>query len=811
MNMVDYIKSMFFISRDMRFFLRQLIVLFFFIFNCNCSQGNKLMSSGRWIVWSNIPSQCWEDAFVTGNGSIGTMVWGTPKDERIICVHEELFIRGWDRNKITVPNTANLLPEARRLIQAGKNNEAAHLVASEADSQLRKMGANERWPLIPHPAFDLRIQYLDTNTMCDSYRRQLNLETGEASVYNHGIIESVFSSRINNVNVVRLKASIGKGINVKLRFEETPGRHGIHFGHNLDSAFSLVNSSVEQGWLTYKAAYSKDPGGYEGLGRVTLKGGKMKKEGDFLRIEDADEVLILISITPLVDQLASKEYVVRAELEKLSYDYNDLLLPHQKEHRRIFLRMQLDLGCAKEWVTTPTEKILAISQEKGMTPLFMEQLHAMGRYLLISSSGKYPPPLQGIWGGGWTPDWIGGFVWDSNINLAISAAAMSNLSECAESYCSYVEHLLPGWRLNARNYLGCRGFIVAHYNDPENGYLTHFGDSFPWMCWPGGAGWNIRPFYEYAMMMGDDVMLRDRVLPLYREIADFYEDFLVKGTDSLYHFIPSISPENTPIGCNTWWSKDATMDVAIAREVFGILLKMGKQFDLSQKELDKWQYYLDRLPAYRINKDGALAEWVDPTYSDVYAHRHLSHLYLVFPGSELRKDKGNVQLINAAQIALDKRFEFDTSSAHGLLHVALQAIRLGDMYKLVQNLDRFSRRGYVYNSLITSHESNHFIYNLDAGLSLPRLILEMLVYTEPGKIELLPAWPKNYASGQLKGVRVYGGHTLDISWQKAQLKSLVLYAKQNANLTICYGGKNVQVRVEKGKTYYFNNCLEKIK
>lgn len=105
----------------------------------------------------------------------------------------------------------------------------------------------------------------------------------------------------------------------------------------------------------------------------------------------------------------------------------------------------------------------------------MEQVAAMGRYLLISSCGKYPPPLQGIWGGTWKPAWIGGFVWDSNLNLAISAASMSNLQECAETYATYVERLLPGWRLNAQNYLGCRGFIVAHYNDPLNGYLTHLG------------------------------------------------------------------------------------------------------------------------------------------------------------------------------------------------------------------------------------------------------------------------------------------------------------------------------------------------
>ena len=766
------------------------------------SEGN---SSGRWVAWSGKPSAIWEDAFVTGNGSHGTMVLGQPSAERIICVHEELFIRGWDHNKETVPVTADLLPEVRRLIDEGKNNQASSLIADEADRQLVGMGAKQRWPLIPHPAFDLRIQYPDRPAFVNGkYRRQLDLETGVASVFydeENGMTESVFSSRKHNVNVIRLKAGKQGKINTILSLEETPGRQGMHFEHNLDSAFLSVESGAIPGWLTYHAAYANDPGGYDGLARVTQKGGNMQQEGSCLKIEDADEILVLVRITPLADGKTSEEMNVRQELSGLSDSYEELLSLHSKEHKEMFCRMQLDLGCASEWKEIPTEQMLETVNKQGVTPLFMEQMHAMGRYLLISSCGKYPPPLQGIWGGGWKPNWIGGFVWDSNINLAISAASMSNLPECAESYCSYVERLLPGWRLNARNYLGCRGFIVAHYNDPENGYLTHFGPSFPWMCWPGGAGWNLRPFYEYAMLTGNNEALEKRVLPLYREMADFYEDFLVLGSDSLFHFTPSISPENAPNGNDTWLSKDATMDVAIAREVFGILLDMGKQFGLPQEEMDKWNFYLERLPEYRINEDGALAEWIDPGYPDVYNHRHLSHLYPVFPGSQLSKNKGDKQLRQAAKVALDKRFEFDTSSAHGLLHLALQAVRIGDMDKVVKNLDRFSRRYYVYDGLVTSHDPNHQIYNLDAILSLPRLFMEMLVYTEPGKIELLPAWPKEYADGQLKGVRVFGGHTLDISWKDGELVDAVLYAAQDGPYEILYRDKTKQLELHKGETY----------
>ena len=766
-------------------------------------------SSGRWVAWAESPAERWEDAFVTGNGRHGTMVWGQPGDERITCVHEELFIRGWNPDKVTVPFTAPLLPEVRRFIEAGQSDAADELVTSEANRQLAEMGARQRWPLIPHPAFDIRICQTKPDERNGTYKRQLDLESGEVSVGangDEGVAESVFTSRIHNVNVIRMAAGKSAKVNVFLNLEETPGRKGKHFEHNLDSAFSSVKADSESsGWLTYRACYTHAGGGYDGVARVTLKGGSMVKERNGLKINNADEVLVVIRITPFADFHSTNYASVRKELSRLPRQYDELLRPHSREHGELFRRMQFDLGCASQWKTTSTEKMLTTIDRQGVTPLFLEQMHAMGRYLLISSCGKYPPPLQGIWGGGWKPGWIGGFVWDSNINLAISAASMSNLSECALSYCNYVESLLPGWRLNAKNYLGCRGFIVAHYNDPKNGYLTHFGRSFPWMFWAGGAGWNLRPFYEYAMLAGDDIFLRERVYPLYREMADFYEDYLVMGSDSLYHITPSISPENAPPGTDTWLSRDATMDVAIAKEVFTLLLDMGRKFHAETTEMKKWTRYLEHLPSYRVNADGALAEWIDSRYPDVYNHRHLSHLYPVFPGGEIGQSKGDKGLIKAAEVALDKRFAFDTGPAHGLIHVALQAVRLGDVDKVKTNLGRFSRRHYLYNGLVTSHDPNHQTYNLDAILSFPRLLMEMLVYTEPGKIKLLPAWPEEYPDGHVEGICIFGGHRLDITWKQGKLEKAVIHPRESGVYEIACGDMKKQISLRKGKVCDISN------
>jgi alpha-L-fucosidase 2 len=771
--------------------------------------------AGRWVAWSAKPALAWEDAFVTGNGCHGSMMTGSAGKERIICVHEELFLRAWDRNKIAVANIAGLLPQVRALVDSDKLTKAAQLATTEARKQLVQMGAPQAWSISPHPAFDLNFDVQHSGNIT-AYRRQLNLETGEAQSSwkdDNGTVEqSVFSSRIHNVNVVRIKG-IGRKLSVTLSLDETPGRSGDIDGVDIGKAFSSVKSGAEEsGWLTYHAQYANDSGGYEGLARVVTKGGQLSVVNKRLQINNAEEIVLLIRITPLQYGATTQQAFVHNELQQLTVNYDQLLALHARQHGEMFRRVMLDLGVAKQWTSTPTETMLAEAHQKGITPLFLEQMHAMGRYLLISTSGKYPPPLQGIWGGGWKPAWIGGFVFDSNVNLAISAISKGDLTECAESYFGYVERLLPAWRLNATNYLGCRGFLVPHYSDPEKGFLNHFGAGFPWMDWPSGAGWNLMPFYEHAMITGDTNFLRQRVLPLYLEMAQFYEDYLTKEKDGYYHISPGISPENNVAENETNLAKDCTIDIAVAREVFEHLLKMGKLFNLDQADMEKWKAYYDNIIPYRINADGALAEWAPANYPDNYSHRHNSHLYPIFPGTEFLQKGSNPQLLEAARVALAKRFKYDTESAHGLIHVALMAARLHDSKMIATNLTRFAQRNYVYSGLVTSHNPNHAIYNLDAVLSLQRLLSDMVVFSQPGRIELLPACPTDFPTGQLSGLRIHGGHKLDISWNNGQLRSATVYAGKNDQCEFIYEGKVKTIRLVAGLSYILDknlNVMEK--
>jgi hypothetical protein len=219
----------------------------------------------------------------------------------------------------------------------------------------------------------------------------------------------------------------------------------------------------------------------------------------------------------------------------------------------------------------------------------------------------------------------------------------------------------------------------------------------------------------------------------------------------------------------------------------------------------KWKECHDNLVPYRINADGALAEWIPANYADNYSHRHSSHLYAIFPGTEFLQPNTDPKLLQAARVALAKRYKYDTESAHGLIHIAMMAARLHDSQIPITNLNRFAKRNYVYSGLVTSHNPEHDIYNLDAVLSLQRLLSEMLVFSEPGRVEFLPACSAAFPLGKLSGLRIHGGHKMDISWLAGKLESAVIYAGKNDDYTFIYEGKVRRIRLTAGKRYSFDS------
>ena len=771
---------------------------------------NPSPSSGRWVLRSAKQADKWQDAFVTGNGKHGMMVMGNSLSERITQVHEELFLRAWDRSIVGVPNIARHLGKQRQLIADGKNNEAM-FVYSDAIAQAKAAGAGATWELTPHPAFDLHLDHLSPGGLL-AYANQLDLESGEASCRwqrsNAAVEQRVFSSRIANVNVVSLKATHGKKLNLTLSLGETPGRSGMHLGaFHLDTAFTSVTNQSEPGWLTYRAKYALDSGGYEGLARVTHVGGSMVKVGNALTLTDADELLVLVRISPLADGSTSVKSAVKTELAAMPTDYAQLLKPHAAQHGEMFGRVKLDLGAASEWQTKTTQEMLRHVAEKGLSAHYLEAVHAMGRYLLISSCGRYPPPLRGIWGGDWKADWAGGFVLDTNLDLAMSAAGPGNLPECIESYAGYIERQLPGWRLNATNTLGTRGFVAASFANPETGYQTHKNPvHWYYIC---QAGWHLRPLYDYALLSKNDKFMKERVLPLYLEMADFYQDYMVADANGVLHITPGCSPESsTPKPYNTQIADDSTIDLAVAREVYQVLIEQGPKFGIPPAQITEWKNIRNKIAPYRIDSKGTLAEWAPEKYTVTnYGSRHNSHLYPIFPGHEFFQPGTSAGLLEAARAALQKRIETEhlrlseELSGHGILYAAMMSSRLREVKNVHKLLNHIARNGFQYDSMFTSHCPNGRYYNMDVAGSLTRLLMEMLVFSHPGNIDLMPGWNAELPAGSCSGMLVRGGHKIDIAWAGGAMTSAVLHAGANETLTVRFRDQTAPLTVKSGQQY----------
>jgi len=774
---------------------------------------SESLSSGRWVIFSESPASREEHGMVTGNGRHGARPMGFTDRERIIINHEEMFTRPFDRNLDVLPDIGHLLPKVREMIDAGQAGEAAAMAADEAKKQMKAKGMRYRKSVIPHVPFELFIDYANHETPSE-YRRQLDLETGVVmtrwTVGNRTVEQKVFASRPHNAVIVQVKAVIGGKLSLGISLAQAPRKNT-----RLKEAggFEVMKFSkppvvtADKEWLHYDCAYGYDPGGYEGLLRVVAKGGATGLADKQIKVADASEVLIFIKADVKEDAKVDLRVGLQRALADMPADYTELLTPHAKEHGEMFRRATLDLGAAEEWKKVSTEKLIADSVQDGVSANMLEKMYAMGRYLLISTCGKYPSPLQGIWCIGWMAPWDGGFVLDSNVNLAISGGAMGNLHECAESYLNYIKGQLPGWRLNARRFLGCRGFLPANYSDPGKGHLHHFSAKYPHQYCVGLAGWNLHPVYDYALFTGDDELMKDEVLPLYLEMSDFYKDYMLKKEDGRYHIYPGYSPENRPRGKSPL-CKDSSFDIAVAREVFRILIELGEQFDLDENKIAVWKDRHRNLVPYRINANGALAEWIDPKYGDNYRHRHVSHLIQTYPWWEFKCPDTDPKLIKAAQVALDRRAAFDARETHGQMHVALIGSRLKDVEKVKLVLHRLATRRYFYNSMITSCRNGPAISNLDAGLSLPRLLMEMLAFSRPGFSELMPCWPADYPDGTLSGLCIRGGHTMDLTWKNGKPLKAVIHAGKDDKGTIACGDLRKEYSFKSGRSYAFDAMLQ---
>ncbi|MHA5051728.1 glycosyl hydrolase family 95 catalytic domain-containing protein [Streptomyces sp. SD15] len=697
-------------------------------------------------TWEPEPAARWEDAFLSGNGGHGVMVFGDPNDDRVIVNHHTL-VRPNGSQDARPPELAARLPALQDRLLAGD------VTAGEEFTDGRSL----LWVQPFHPAFQVRLRR--SAELCPSYRREVDFTTGVVRSLCGGRRSEVFVSRADDV-VVQYVTDPGHLVEVTLDHRLPGAPSDLPVGHS-------TALTPEGALLTLRARYPDSDRAYTGVTLAVVTGGRAQVALTGVRLEGARSVLLLTRVRrhtggeldaltearelrALLPDRDESEGEGESESDSAENAYAHLLARHTALHRPAYLRAGLDLSA------DPAERALPGSElvRRPKSPALLERLFAAGRYHLLSSAGMLPPRLTGLWTGDWDTAWAGAFTTDANVNLQTASAAAAALPEVSEAHAALIHGQVPHWRDNARAVFGTRGVVAPAHTDGESGHIYHLSREYPLHVWTAGADWLLKPLVDHDETRG----ARDpRLAAALAEVAYFYEDFLTR-TDDNGHLVvvPSYSPENRPANAS-WITLNAAMDLSAARHA---LLTAAHYHPGPDGR--RWRALADRLPPHRVNVDGALAEWAWPGLDDTYDHRHLSHLYGVWPLDEINP-YDTPELAAAAHRALELRGA-ENDSAHGHLHHALVAARLRDADRAAGALGNVLAGDFFHVSLMSGHYPNRHVYNADAAHTLPAVLIEMLIQSTPERLVLLPALPAAYPNGALRGIRTRFGAEVDLMW-----------------------------------------------
>lgn len=712
-------------------------------------------------IHDTAPATRWEDAFLSGNGETGIMVFGDPHSERVIFNHHRLVLPNGTRDLLP-PRVADRVERLRDLMLAGK--------VAQAQREINE-GRELLWTQSFHPGYQLIIEGSTDGPIRD-YVRETDFETGEVTVRWAGDagewVRRAFVSRADGVVVHRLS---GPPSELRLRLSgDLPG-----------CPAGVAYETAAGRHLVIRGRYSQG----EGFSGVTLvSGASLDVDGKWL-LARGSEVLLLSKVDRHLDAAA-----LESALRELPASYDQLLARHKALHQPIYRRVSLDLDIDPAARALPTVELIAQQNaDRGrIHPALLERMFHCGRYLLLSSSGVLPPRLTGLWLGAWGAAWAGDFTTDANLNLQMAAVNIGAMPELMDAYTALILGQVRDWQTNARETYGTRGILAPGRTDGEHGHLFHLDDDWPWTMWLAGADWLLYPMWEHYLVTGDAHFLRSKLLPWLIEAALFFEDFLTR-VDSAGHvvFVPSYSPETGPAGAGTMGAINATMDIAAGKHALATAIEACSLMGVEDEAVNRWTALLDRLPPYKVDERGALAEWAWDGYPPNENHRHISHLYPVWPLHEINP-VDTPSLAAAARRALELRGD-ENLSAHGSLHRALAAARLKDGELAYANLRKILGNDMVFRSLMTSHNPDLEIYNADAAHTIPGVLIEMLVDSRSGVVELLPALPSALPRGRINGVACRGRVVVDeLGWDMAAgAVRVVLHSVEAQELTVVYG------------------------
>ena len=475
--------------------------------------------------------------------------------------------------------------------------------------------------------------------------------------------------------------------------------------------------------------------------------------------------------------------------------YEELLADHVALHRPLYDAVSMELAPEEAFDKT-NEEMLDETYDGEASPAFLERLWRFGRYLFISAASERgnPVPLYGLWHGDHHLAWSQ-YVANENVEITYWHTMAGGLSYAIPPLLRYYTAKTEKLRECAGRMFGTRGIWISAYTTPNaSGVCVPVSVILNWISC---AGWLCRHFWEYYLYTRDETLLREEILPFMHEAALFYLDYAVEDGDYI-RLYPSVSPENTPDGHTGVVAQNATMDFAILKELVGNLLEGMDITGLYADEADTFRSLLGKIPPYMLNEDGAVKEWMHPDIRDQYHHRHLSHIYPVFPGTEVTAHS-QPELFEAFKQAVRLR-KLGSQSGWSLAHMASIYARMGEGEHSASCLDIMSK-SVIMNSLMTTHNDwrrmgvtlewkGEAFVQLDANFGIVNALQEMLFCAQKDALSILPALPARLGSGSVRGL-VFPEGTADIVWRGDGSVTLTVTARRDLCTSILLRGREV--------------------
>lgn len=719
------------------------------------------------------PAADWNEALPIGNGRLGAMIYGVPEAEQI-QLNEETIWAGEPGNNVI--NGANdNIEKIRELLNKGAYQEAQEL----SNVTFPRNASDTLNYGMPYQSFGSLWIDFPGHEKYSELHRELNIAEAVARTsYTVNGIEfnrEIISSFTDDVVILKLTASKENALSFSLRLTSPYDDYTVK-SDNHTLRLAGVTSSVDN-----------KVGGvrFEGIVKPIVDGGEIKNEDGFLKIKNANEVLIYVSIGTNFNNYKdlSGDPFERASktLETATNkSYKEALKNHIDKYQSFFNRVSLDLGTSEQAnkMTNIRVKEFSTQHDPELVSLYFQ----FGRYLLISSSqpGGQPANLQGIWNDKLFPPWDSKYTVNINTEMNYWPAEVTNLSEMHYPLFSMVKDLSITGRESAKEMYRARGWNMHHNTDLWR--ITGVVDGGYYGVWPMGGAWLSQHLWQHYLYNGNIDFLNS-----YYEVlkgkALFYLDVLRPDPSGRWLVVsPSISPENSYLPGSIGVSAGTTMDNQLVFDVFNNFIDAAEELNIDHALADSIRTALEKLPPMQVGKFGQLQEWLSDWDDPKDKHRHISHLYGLYPSSQISPFR-NPELAEAAITTLKHRGDKSTGWSMGWkVNWWARLLDGNQAYNLIREqlsppVGDTGQAGGTYPNLLDAHPP----FQIDGNFGCTAGIAEMLVQSYDGNIFILPALPDAWSKGSVKGLKVQGGFELSFSWEQGRLTKLTVLSNLGGN------------------------------